>query len=100
MDIERGIRALLSIRASLKDDNDLSFKVARYGCQALVSVLDDFIGNVLKLERECADYKFKVRLKDDTIDEYMALVGDLEELDDEAREKIRAIVKEAHDSEN
>lgn len=98
MDVECGVRILLNIRASLKNNNDLSIKVARRGCQSLVSILDEFIGDVLILERECQGYKLMVKLRDDTIDEFMALVGDIEELDEEACEKIRAIVKEAHDN--
>lgn len=96
MDIERGLRMLLNIRAALKDDNDLSLKIANMGCQAFSSVLDDFILAVFAVDRTAQTYKRVAELHKDTIDEYAELVGDLEELDDEARAQIRAIVNEAH----
>lgn len=96
MNIESGLGMLLRLRAKMRADTILAVRIFGLSHYSTIDGIDEIINNMLMLERENREKDRVISLKDEAINEYMELVGDLEELDDDARDKIRTIVKEAH----
>ena len=92
----RAISLLVTIKQNLMADNDLSIKVAECGKYVAARYIDDLIANALALERVFIDFEDRYLYEKEENEEYAELlcgyVPDM--MDDEVKEKIRAIVKE------
>ena len=92
----RAISLLVTIKQNLMDDNDLSLKVAECGKYAAAKYIDDLIANALELERRFHEIEEQYLYTKRENAEYAELLCGYgpDMMDDEVKEKIRAIVKE------
>ena len=91
----RSVELLMTIRAALMDDNDLSLKVARRGWIAAVNGLDKAIEVIVKLESLCAVYKRQLADNEALMTMYDSMLGGYDNgtLTDERKAELKAMVE-------
>ena len=91
----RAISLLVTIKQNLMADNDLSIKTAECGKYVAAKYIDDLIANALALERLFHDIEDRHLYEKDENEEFAELLCGYVPcmMDDEVKEKIRAIVQ-------
>lgn len=89
------ITTLVKIREKLKDDNEMSMKVAGCGWFVAMRNLDDTIANMLKLESNYLIFKSDCERYRDLCREYSALLGghDSDTLSYDRKVELKALVE-------
>lgn len=92
----RAMYALIIIKRSLLEDNDLATKVANTGSIVAAHHIDEIMSGIMKMETDLYDYKITLKAKQEENEDYMNLLGGYtaDMLSDEEREKVSALVKE------
>ena len=92
----RAMYALIIIKRSLLEDNDLATKVANTGSIVAAHHIDEIVSGIMRMESDLVDCQMRLKLEEEENKDYRELLGGYtaDMLSDEEREKVRALVKE------
>lgn len=92
----RAMYALIIIKRSLLEDNDLAAKVANTGSIVAAHHIDEIVSGIMRMESDLVDCQMRLKLEEEENKDYRKLLGGYtaDMLSDEEREKVRALVKE------
>lgn len=93
--ISRQISTLAHIRDGLKDDNDLSLKVARSGKFVAMRDLEEVIETLLKLERNYLIFRNDYEIYKEQCQEYSDFLSGYtpDILEDERKAEVKALIE-------
>ena len=92
----RAMYALIIIKRSLLEDNDLATKVANTGSIVAAHHIDEIMSGIMRMESDLFDCQMRLKAEVEENKDYLELLGGYtaDMLSDEEREKGRALVKE------
>ena len=92
----RAMYALIIIKRSLLEDNDLAIKVANTGSIVAAHHIDEIMSGIMKMESDLFDCQMTLKAEEEENKDYRELLGGYtaDMLSDEEREKVSALVKE------
>lgn len=92
----RAMYALIIIKRSLLEDNDLAIKVANTGSIVAAHHIDEIMSGIMRMESDLFDCQMTLKAEKEENKGYQELLGGYtaDMLSDEEREKVSALVKE------
>lgn len=92
----RALYALIIIKRSLLEDNDLAIKVANTGSIVAARHIDEILSGIMRMESDLFDCQMTLKAEKEESQGYRELLNGYtaDMLSDEEREKVRALVKE------
>ena len=92
----RAMYALIIIKRSLLEDNDLAIKVANTGSIVAAHHIDEIMSGIMRMESDLFDCQMTLKAEKKENNDYRELLGGYtaDMLSDEEREKVSALVKE------
>lgn len=92
----RAMYALIIIKRSLMEDNDLASKVANTGSIVAARHIDEIMSGIMQMESDLFDCQMKLKAEQEENEDYRKLLGGYtaDMLSDEEREKVSELVKE------
>ena len=92
----RAMYALIIIKRSLLEDNDLASKVANTGSIVAAHHIDEIMSGIMRMESDLFDCQMTLKAEREENKDYRELLGGYtaDMLSDEEREKVCALVKE------
>ena len=92
----RAMYALIIIKRSLLEDNELASKVTNTGSLVAAHHIDEIVSGIMKMETDLFDCKMTLKAEKEENEGYRELLGGYtaDMLSDEEREKVSALVKE------
>lgn len=92
----RAMYALIIIKRSLLEDNELASKVTNTGSLVAAHHIDEIVSGIMKMETDLFDCQMALKAEKEETEGYRELLGGYtaDMLSDEEREKVSALVKE------
>lgn len=92
----RAMYALIIIKRSLLEDNELASKVTNTGSLVAAHHIDEIVSGIMKMETDLFDCQMTLKAEKEENEGYRELLGGYtaDMLSDEEREKVSALVKE------
>lgn len=92
----RAMYALIIIKRSLLEDNDLAIKVANTGSVVAAHHIDEIVSGIMRMESDLFDCQMTLKAVKEENQGYLELLDGhtADMLSEEEREKVRALVKE------
>lgn len=92
----RALYALIIIKRSLLEDNDLALKVSSTGSIVVAHHIDEIMSGVMRMESDLFDAQMTLKAEKEENKDYRELLGGYtaDMLSDEERAKVHALVEE------